>query len=365
MKIAVISSSVFPLCPPNGVLGYAGLEVVAYHCAKGLAERGHQVTMFAPMGSVVPGVEVIQCLPPGHPEEAAYGGCTLKNNSGDEVRWPGYWSKLLEFNNGGVIIDQSWNKWAYMLAVERRLTAPILGVMHAPVNSMYSSPPPVENPRIVCISEDQKNHFDALFSPRKARVARNGIDLDFYRSVRTPRSNRFLFLARFSTIKGPDIALEACKKTGAGLDLIGDTTITQEPDYYNRCVSMCDGNQLKVIGNIPRGETVWWYSQAHCMLHPNLRFREPLGLAPLEAQACGSPVIAFNYGALRETVLHGETGWLVKSEDEFTEAVKNVAQNVPDYVRKRCVEWAGEFSIPKMIDGYENLCQRALDGEVW
>lgn len=367
MRICVISSSIFSV----PISGYGGLEAIAWHCAKGLAAKGHQVSLIAPLGSSCPGVDVIQCLPPGgFSEEAAYGGCTFKTNTGEEVKWPGYWQRFL-LSDGkpafDVVVDHSWQKWAYMLMAEGRLKGcAILGVMHAPVNTMYSSLPPVEHPRMVCISDDQKAHFDALHSPRTARVVKNGIDLDFYRSIQTPRSKRFLFLARFSSIKGPDISIRSCNSVGAELDLVGDTTITSEPDYYNQCVSMCDGKRIKVIGNVPRGETVWWYSQAHTMLHPNLRFREPLGLAPLEAQACGTPVIAFNIGAMRETVVHNETGYLVNNEADFTEAVRqHNLHPIPESVRKRCVEWASTFSLANMVNGYEQLCQRAADGEVW
>ena len=48
MKIAVVSSAVFPMRPPNGTVGYSGLEVIAWQCAKGLAERGHQVVLIGP-----------------------------------------------------------------------------------------------------------------------------------------------------------------------------------------------------------------------------------------------------------------------------------------------------------------------------
>lgn len=267
---------------------------------------------------------------------------------------------------GLICCHNSWNCWLAGIKMEGRLgRMPVLKTLHAPANTHFNSIPPEGVISFVCISEDQKNHFEALFSPRKARVVKNGIDLNVYRPLGTPRSSRFLFLARFSSIKGPDIAIKSCKEAGAELDLIGDTTITQEPEYYNQCVSNCDGKRIKVIGNVPRGEVVWWYSQAHVMLHPNMRFKEPLGLAPLEAQACGAPVIAFDFGAMRETVRHNETGYLVKSEAEFMEAVHLHMQPIPEHTRRRCVEWASEFSIDKMVGGYEDLCQRAVDGEVW
>lgn len=356
MKICVISSSIFPLPPA----GYSGLEQLAYLCAKGLVERGHQVTLIAPIGSSCPGVELIQCLPPRFPEEMVYGGCVWKDANGQDVQWPGYWSKLLEFNNGGVIIDHSWETWSAALKMEGRLKAPVLRWCHAPVNSMFSQTPP-DCVSCVCISDDQKQHLEALFYPKKARTCHNGIDLDFYKPIQTKRTDRFLFLARFSSIKGPDIAIEACLKAGVGLDLIGDTTITQEPQLLQKCKEMADGKQIRIIGNVPRGETVWWYSQAYALLHPNERFREPFGLAPVEALACECPVLAWDNGAMRETIRHGETGWLVHSVDELVERIKYVAGNRENSaIRAKCREQAHKFSIQNMITRYEELCEEAL-----
>lgn len=362
MKICIISSSIFAVGQGDNPLpGYGGLEVIAWHCAKGLAAKGHRVTLIAPQGSSCPGCEVVACLPPGQgSEENAYGGARYKTPQGEEIIWPGYWPKLLEFNDDGVLIDHSWNKWAYLLKAEGRLTAPILGVCHAPINTMYGAlPPGVTKPCFVCISEDQREHFEALHAPAQARVCYNGIDLDFYKPLAIQRSKRFLFLARFSTIKGPDLAIEACLKAGVGLDLIGDTSITNEPALFHHCQKMADGEQIRIVGSVPRGEAVWWLSQAYCLLHPNQRFREPFGLAPLEAMACGCPVIGWNYGAMKETI-HQDHGWLVNSFDELVERIR-LQQEIQPTFREECRKWAKGFSIQAMVDRYEKLCQEALE----
>lgn len=342
MKICVISTSIFP-CPPAG---YSGLEFLAWQIAKGLAAKGHQVALVAPEGSST---------------TDGYTLILIKGGVDEKTNYSSYWQALSSFD---CIIDHSWQKWAYVLKMEGKLKAPVLGVLHAPVNTMYQQLPPLEKPCFVCISQDQADHFQALFS-RLARVARNGIDLDFYKPLSIPRTDRFLFLARYSEIKGPDLAIEAAKKAGISLDLIGDTLITQEPELLKKCQAMADGKQICVLGNQTRGNCVWWYSQALCFLHPNQRFREPLGLAPLEAQACGLPVIAFDYGALRETVKHGETGWLVNSMNEFIERIKFGGFALRDSFREDCREWAGNFSIQGMISRYEDLCEEAVETGGW
>lgn len=343
MKICVISSTVFPI-GAGGLAGYGGLEQIAWLIAKGLAEKGHEVSLVAPNGSECPGCNVIQTGEPGkHDEKTAYNG---------------YWQYLHNFD---AVIDHSWAKYAYILKMEGKLKAPVLGVCHAPINSMFTHLPVVEKPCFVCISQDQAAHFEAIFN-QPARVAYNGVDTDFYKPIGVQRSNRFLFLARFSSVKGPDLAIGACRKVGVGLDLIGDTSITNEPELLKKCVDWCDGKQIKMVGPAKRGECVWWFSQAHVLIHPNKRFREPFGLAPVEAMACGTPVIAWDNGAMRETI-SCVGGLLVKSMKDLVHAIEFYKEHgVSDATREACIEQAGKFSIARMVNRYEDLCHEAISG---
>ncbi len=254
----------------------------------------------------------------------------------------------------------SWQKFAYLLKQEGVLKAPVLGVLHAPVNTQIQDlPAGVDKPCFVCISDDQRAHFEGLFN-RPARTCYNGVDPDVYKPTGAPRNGRYLFLARFSTIKGPDLAIEACKSAGVPLDLIGDTKITNEPELYKRCMDQADGKQIRVVGGVPRGETVWWYSQAHALAHANLRFREPFGLAPIESMCCGTPVLAFDNGAMRETVKNGVSGHLVKTLPEMVELIRSDAVAAID--RKACRDWGTQWSIQRMVNRYHDLCVEAKDG---
>lgn len=367
MNIIVISSTVFRV----PLYSYGGLEQIAWYCAKGLAELGHKVTLVAPDGSYCPGVDILQCGPAGMiQEKQAYGGFPdikqkQKNEKGEEVevvvrpKHEGYWQKLLEAD---VVIDHSWQKWSYGLKKEGRLKAPILGVCHAPVDTMYEKLPQVDKGCWVGISKDQASHFEALFNV-PARHCYNGIDLDFYKRLDLPSSNRFLFLARFSTIKGADIAIECCRRAGVGLDLIGDTTITGEPDYLAKCYSMADGEQIKIHGGCSRGETIYHYSKSIALLHPIKRFREPFGLAPIEAMACGCPVISWRNGAMSETI-GGGVGWLVDSEEKMVEAIQQAVRwrNEPIMNLINLREHAAKWSILNMCRRYEELCKEAIEG---
>lgn len=361
MKICVVSTPIFKF-GPQGAYGYSGLEHLAWQQAAGLAARGHDVSLIAPDNSVCPDVTVI----PVGPEQQI-----------DEMgAYSKYWPHLLD--SVDCVIDHSWNKWSFILKQEGKLKCPILGWLHAPVNTMYSSLPPVEKPCMVCISKDQGSHFEALHN-RECRVCYNGVDELLYSPLNIKRTDRFLFLARFSSVKSPDAAIEACLKAGVGLDLVGDTQITGEPELVYRCQQMAlqqspnwnrekDGQQIRIIGPAKRGECVWWMSQATAMVHLNQRFREPFGLAPVEAQLTGCPVIVWDNGAMRETIQDGRTGFLVKSMEQAVNVVSAASCDYPDghmwdrdYVR----QWAMQFSVNKMIDRVEELIDESVSKGGW
>lgn len=342
MKVAVLSTPVF-ICPPKG---YSGLETLAWQQAAGLAALGHQVVLFAPDGSTCPGVEIFGFGPAGH---------------GDEFHtFTRYADALANFD---VILDSTWTKCALSLKEKGTLKAPVLSICHAPLNTMFQSLPPVEKPCFVCISEDQASYMRGCFE-KDCRVAYNGIDLDYYKpQPNVQRTNRFLFLARFSSIKGPDLAIRACREAGVGLDLVGDTSITHEPEYFEMCKQACDGHQIRMVGPATRAECVRWFSQAHCLLHPNERFREPFGLAPVESMSCQTPVIAWRRGAMKETVDHGRTGFLVSSYAEMLDLIRSGAVNSID--RRHCREWASQFSVQAMVHRYDELITEACDSGGW
>lgn len=340
MKICVISSTVLPCLPlddPSN--GYNGLEQIAWSIASGLARRGHEVLLVAPGNSKPPPGVTLHGTTQGESEQAAYSG---------------YWQRLPEYQ---AIIDHSWQKWSYILKIEGRLEAPILGVMHAPVHTMYASPPPVLMPCVVAISKDQAAHVSELWG-LPARVAHNGIDLDFYRSNSTPRGDRYLFLARMSRIKGPHLAVDLARSLRFKLDLVGDDRITGEPDLAHRMRELAKNN-ISYHGGVSRARAVEHFSSAKALLHPAFAFREPFGLSIVEAQACGAPVIASDYGALREIIRPHETGFICDTIDDMRELVKMDA--VRSIKSETCRANAERFSLDAMVRRYEELCTEAID----
>lgn len=338
MKICIISTTVLA-CPPPG---YSGLEMIAWQQAKELSKLGHKILLIAPKGSVtLEGVNTHDTTL-GEPEMQAYSG---------------YWNRLQEYD---VIIDNSWEKWSYMLKIEGKLKAPVLGVIHAPASTMYRTPPPVQYPCIVSISKDQGTEASECWGV-PTRTAYNGIDLDFYKPYEVSKKENLLFLARISKIKGPHIAIDVARRCRMPLDVVGDDTMTQDPQYKQHIYSKCTNN-IVYHGGKNRDECVQFFNTRSCLLHMNMHFREPFGLAPVEAQACGMPVIAFDNGAMRE-VLSKETAFLVKSQDEVETIVKEKAYKA--IKPEKCIEWARQFSTQVMAKRYEELAVEAIETGGW
>ena len=77
---------------------------------------------------------------------------------------------------------------------------------------------------------------------------------------------------------------------------------------------------------------------------------EDFGIIPVEAQACGAPVVALDIGGARDTVVQGETGLRVSHQDvrRFADAISDVVSSPPP--ERACRRNAERFSVERFID---------------
>jgi len=334
MKICVISTTIFPV----PLVGYGGLEQIAYWCAEGLAAAGNEVLLVAPLGSTPPAGVELHGTTQGELEQRAF---------------LGYRDRLKNYD---VVVDHSWEKWSYREAGTRTI-----GVCHAPIETMYSKPPPVAKPCLVGVSKDHARRIMRHLGVQ-ARHVYNGIDLEFYRpSNKVQRDGRYLFMGRMSQIKGPHVAVDIAQRCGANLDVVGDDQFTGDPAYARRVKDACVG-EIKYLGGVSRQETVELYSSRKALLNTIL-WDEPFGLVMAEAAACGMPVVAFPGGSVRELVQHGETGFVVDTAYDIEEIVRSGA--TATIKPERCREWAQRFSKERMSADYLRLCEEVASGGGW
>jgi glycosyltransferase involved in cell wall biosynthesis len=89
------------------------------------------------------------------------------------------------------------------------------------------------------------------------------------------------------------------------------------------------------------------------------RWEEPFGMVAAEAQACGTPVVAFNRGALGEVILDEVTGFLVPPDD--IPAAADAVTRAPGLSRSECRAHAERhLDIERILDAHEQLYGRLV-----
>jgi glycosyltransferase involved in cell wall biosynthesis len=91
------------------------------------------------------------------------------------------------------------------------------------------------------------------------------------------------------------------------------------------------------------------------------RWDEPFGLAAAEAQACGTPVVAFNRGGLGEVIADGVSGFLVPPDD--VRAAAEAVSKVAGISRAACRDHAeGQLDLELSLDAHERFYRLVASG---
>ena len=135
---------------------------------------------------------------------------------------------------------------------------------------------------------------------REATVVYPPVDTVFYHPAAVSPESHFLIVSAFVPYKRIDLAIEACRRTGARLRIVGDG-----PDRGK--LEQIAGSDVAFLGRLTDEEVRDEYRRALAVILPG---EEDFGIVPVEAQACGRPVVAFGRGGALETVTDGETGVL-------------------------------------------------------
>ena len=164
------------------------------------------------------------------------------------------------------------------------------------------------------------------------------------------------FLGRISPEKRPDRAIRlAC---AAGLPLkIAAKVDAADTQYFEREIKpLLQHPLVEFVGEIGDEHKSEFLGNAVALLFP-INWPEPFGLVMIEAMACGTPVIAWNCGAVPEVVEAGVSGFVVNSEPEALEAIARVAKLDRSRVR---AAFERSFSTTVMANAYLNVYQRLL-----
>jgi glycosyltransferase involved in cell wall biosynthesis len=167
-----------------------------------------------------------------------------------------------------------------------------------------------------------------------SRVCYLGIDTSLFRDLALDRERFVVGLGSFHSIKGIDLAIKAMSllsEPRPRLIWISNSGSKSYEEEMNKLARSL-GVELTVREAISDAELVTILNRATLLLYTSRL--EPFGFAPLEANACGLPVVAVAEGGVRETIKDGINGFLVDPEPAaIARAMTRLLQN-PDLARQ-------------------------------
>ena len=156
-----------------------------------------------------------------------------------------------------------------------------------------------------------------------------GVDTEIFKPLSIPKRDFVLSVGRLFPSKGFDFIVSSLgtinSKIRPELIVVSDEIdIHFKNSLQQRAQEI--GVDLRIESLIADNALVSLYNQAKLVLYAP--YLEPFGLVPLEAMACGTPVVAVKEGGVRESVIHNDTGILTpRDENMFAQAVIDLLAN--------------------------------------
>lgn len=173
------------------------------------------------------------------------------------------------------------------------------------------------------------------------------VDIDEFPHVNNGTGDYLLFVGRLIPRKGPHIALEIAKRCGMKLVVAGAGGRIEGGVLYGQDVQL-EGD-IEYVGPVGIQERAKLMAGAKAFLCPTIYF-EPGGNVAIEAQMCGTPVIAPDSGVFAETVKHQVTGFHFRMLRDAVKAVEACAFLSPPTIREITYN---DFSLAAIRPKYE------------
>ena len=354
MKVAIVAPLVSAIREPQG----GGSQAFVSDLAQGLAGRGHEVHVYAATGSRIPGVTVIDTeVDPRSLQATLYRASGLASLDQDAAAsaFASVYARVRD-TRYDVVHNHAFDAPAIGLA--SALSAPVVHTLHLPPDAaiaaaLRGAARGGRPPAVAGVSAFQARAW--------SRVVRVDAILPPYVPTRiipwSPAAgDSAVFAGRLSPEKGAAEAVDIARAAGVAIDVYGDAYDAQ---YAREQIGpRRDLPGVTVHGGVARTSLWAVMSRASVVLCP-ARWDEPFGMAAAEAQACGTPVVAFRRGGLGEMIVDGVTGFLVAPDD--LRAAADGVSAATGISRSACRGHAERhLDLERSLDAHEQLYRRVV-----
>jgi len=336
MGVAQIAPPWIPVPPKT----YGGTELMVAQLIRGLKARGVEVELFCAGDSTL---KVTRHGP--------FAQGFWPPDKFSENRHLSYAFAHLQARPPQVIhshLENAAGFWALSSA-----SAPLIITLHTPLT-------PIKRDYLLSYPEVHLaavSHFQQrqLATHPRLHLIPHGLDLEAY-PFRAAKEDFLLFLGRIYPDKGLHTAVRLARETGVRLLVAGPVFAPDEPYFAEHIRPQVDGRQIVYLGPADFSLKVDLLGRAKALVMP-LEVDEAFGLVMLEAMACGTPVLAYDRGAVPEVVAHGDTGLVSHTYEQLKESLARVSALDP----RRCREHVEQgFSLRGMAAAYLHLYEAAL-----
>jgi glycosyltransferase involved in cell wall biosynthesis len=189
---------------------------------------------------------------------------------------------------------------------------------------------------------------------RRSAVIHPPVDTAYYAPDGDSDARRAgaLVVSALVPYKRVDVAIAACQQVGVPLRIVG-----QGPEEAR--LRATAGRDVTFLGALTDAQVRAEYRAASVVLLPG---EEDFGIVPVEAQACGTPVVALGRGGALETVVHGHTGMLTgEGVAALADGIRDALATVwsVDVCRRQAERFSVERFIAEMTHAVRDLMQAA------
>lgn len=337
MRVGLIASPFISVPPP----AYGGTELFIANLAEALMAFGVDVTVYANGESRVDAK--VRWLYPRHewPLSSEMAGTTKEV---EHFSWA--------IDDADKICDVIHVNSALAVPLARLARKPVVCTLHHPYEaSLAALYERHEGVTYVAISGHQASRHANI----PTHTIHHGLAMQHYR-FSEKKQPYLCFLGRICPIKGTHHAIEIAKRAGMPLKIAGEVQPIFRKYFETEICPHLDGRNIEFVGEADLALKNELLSNATAMLFP-IEWDEPFGLAMVEAMACGTPVIAFPGGAVREIVKDGVSGRICSNVSEAVKALQ-WEKFQPRIVR----QWVDEnFSAEAMAWRYYRLYAALLE----